>query len=110
MDDKHSAGPWRIAGECTGSRHTNSNYVTIKADTGRTVAKVIPDSGLSIRRYGQSAAYDARLIKAAPNLLKAANELMVNARDMGECFDDDGNMHSDYQALEDAINEAERGF
>jgi hypothetical protein len=46
--------------------------------------------------------------EAGPELLKAANRLLVNARDMEECFDDEGNMYGDYKALDNAIDKAER--
>ncbi len=44
---------------------------------------------------------------AAPELLEAARNLLVNARDLGECFDDDGEMYGDYATLDAAVDKAE---
>ena len=103
MDGKHSEGPWKVTGEC-------STHITVKSAKGITVARVKSNSGLALRREGFTAPYNANLIVASPDLLKAANKIMANARDSGACFDDEGNMYDDYQELEDAINKAERGF
>jgi hypothetical protein len=50
---------------------------------------------------------NAKLIAAAPEMLEAANNLLVNARDIGECFNGDGNMYDDWKALEEAVEKAE---
>ena len=99
---EHTKGPWIITGESEGGR-----YITVKGATGRTVARVPWSSPKEGEDMVATDDGDAKLIAAAPELLRAANALLDNARDMGECFDDDGNMHGDYLALDQAIDKAE---
>lgn len=48
------------------------------------------------------------LISAAPDLLEAAKNLLVNALDREECHDEEtGEMFDDWKALQDAITKAE---
>jgi len=49
---------------------------------------------------------NAKLAAASPLLLEAAEELMSDAKDRGDCYDHNGALHEDYQKLQDAINEA----
>ena len=74
--------------------NTDTQGLIIDECTGRTVAV----------SYDKK---DAPLIAAAPDLLEAAETLLMDAIDRNECFDEDtGNMFDDWKALDEAINKA----
>ena len=81
---KYTGKKWEITGESETGR-----YITIKADTGRTVARVpwCPDNpeGNDL----ESDHYDALLIAQAPKLLEALRQLLIgvtNSSDPGMMF------------------------
>ncbi len=67
--NRFARAPWRITGESASGR-----YITVKAATGRTVARI----PWSADKEGMNATdhYDAILIEQAPELLKLLREFV----------------------------------
>lgn len=82
----------------------------------KSVARDWPDLAITYRKA--KAAVDSRPVWAA--LLKAADDLLVNARDTGECFLDEDHedcdpknpekMYDDWEALDFAVEQARAAF
>lgn len=62
----HSGDHWKVTGQSEGGR-----YITVKADTGRTVARVPWNTEKEVGAGIDTDNDDARLIAAAPDLLKS---------------------------------------
>ena len=73
---KHTPGPYRIAGESVAGR-----YITIKAATGRIVARVPFSSPAQGDKGIATDHYDAVLLAATPEMLAALEEALVVLQD-----------------------------
>ena len=100
---KFTGNRWHVAGQSEESR-----YITIKADTGRTVARVpwCPENpeGHDL----ESDHYDALLIAAAPQMterLRKVNQLLVEMIQNEVFCEGDGDY---YETVQIMINDNER--
>ena len=96
---ERTKGPWEVSSS-TIVRETEGGTVICNCLQFSTLPELPPSM--------EEAMTNAHLIAAAPNLLNAAKHLLINARDMDECFDDDGEMYDDWKLLEEAVDKAER--
>lgn len=90
----YTKGPWSYSG------------YDDHCQVGRRYHEVIDSRGFEVVNQNGivTNGNDARLIAAAPNLYEAAEALLIDAMDRGECYDDEtGEMYDDYGALYDAI-------
>lgn len=81
MTDKHTPGPWRVSGCRMKNLDEHDNYLVEHGDEGTgspLIAEVYTDSN----RLPVEA--NARLIAAAPELLKALETLLMGYDSLGE--------------------------
>ncbi len=67
----HTPGPWHVTGQSEGGR-----YITVKAEQGRTVARVPFNTEREVEAGQITDSADADLIAAAPDLLAALRRVM----------------------------------
>jgi len=100
---KHTPGPWQ-ADEMDGRI-----YITPQGRMCHYIADINskemdPEGDYPTRSQRRA---NAALIAAAPELLKAAKGLLLDAQDREETHDDDGKEYDDFKALRLAIVKAE---
>jgi peroxiredoxin len=99
MKTKHTPGPWTAKEALqykgigwSSSIHANDEFLT--------------DSWGDTKQQAEA---NARLIAAAPDLLKALQWLLEDADDRGEIRDDDGELYDDWKNAIAAIKKAQEG-
>ena len=77
----HTLGPWAVTGESRAGR-----YITVKAASGRTVARVMFSSEAEGEAGTATDAHDAALIAAAPEMLDLPPQQPLLEAEMTETF------------------------
>lgn len=109
--EKHTPGPWKA---CKSHEDFDGPFFDIEPDEVEYYNKR-PYTWIYAKDRAVVGAHDlfemreadAKLIESAPELFEAAESLLIDAMDRGECFDEDtGEMFDDYKALYETVQKA----
>ena len=100
---KHTQGKWEVTGQSE-----NSRYITVKADSGRTVARVPWNSEKENGQGIYTDFNDAKLIAKAPVMLKTLREICDSVWSLDEIQADALTHKELYKILRDTGMVAEK--